>query len=173
MLMVELEDNVNTMLNTFRVTFKKVSSKNLFSAFLIEDFGVLICLIERADYTHANEVINKYYSGWRYIFISTNDDLNIERYEILWALMRSGYMVWLRYKHPRQVKNILIGQENIGERIIRKRLKTWNEQPKYKFLIEDNKNVLKNGLIYEYEINPGFFDHIPEEEQEVVLDHDI
>lgn len=173
MLLMELEDDVSTMLNSFRLHFNKMTSKNLFTSFIIEDFGVVICLIERSDYTQASEVLKKYYSGWRHIFISTSDNLNIERYEVLWALMRGGYMRWLRYAYPSQIKGILIGQEAIGEKIIRKRLKLWGEQAKYKFLIDDNKGVLKNGIIYELEVNPGFFDYLPEEEQGVILDHDI
>jgi len=173
MLLTELDSNVGIMLSTFRVQFKKVISKGLFTLFVVEDFGVVVCVIERTDYAYVSEKINKLYPDWRYVYISTSDNLIDEKHEVLWALMRSGYMSWLRHAFPRQVKNILVGTDNIGQLIIDKRLKLWNNKPKYKFLIEDNKSVLKNGVMRELSDNQGFFDYIPEEEQGVKLDNDI
>jgi len=173
MLLTEVEINVGIMLNSFRVQFKKVISKGLFTLLVVDDFGLVVCIVERSDYTYVSEKINKLYPDWRYVFISTEDNLIEVKHELLWALMRSGYMRWLRHAFPRQVKNVLIGADNLGNLIIEKRLKTWRNKPKYKFMIDDNKSVLKNGLMRELSDNPGFFDYIPEEEQGVILDNDI
>jgi hypothetical protein len=163
--MQALEDNVAIMLNQFRVTYRKTAlSKGLSVQFIVEDFGLIVCCINRLDYVQVNNAVNEQFDGWRLVFISTNDDMSEKKYEVLWSLMRSGYMKWLRYQLPRQVKSILLGPDNLGNRIIEERLRIWNDKPKFKYLIDDSKVALRNGVLRELTNDPSFFDYMPEEE---------
>jgi hypothetical protein len=62
------------------------------------------------------------------------------------------------------VKNVLMGPDNLGQRIIDERLRIWGDQPKYRFLVEDNKIVRINGLLREFTRDQGFFDYMPEDD---------
>lgn len=159
----ELGDDVQIILQNFFLEFKRLNlMKDMSVQFSIPDFGVIVCCIDRNDYSQINDLLNRDYLTWRKVFIAIQDDLTDLRYNILWELMRSGYMYWLRSNFPRQVKNVLLGIDNLGVRIIQERLRIWAKKAKYKFLIEDNEFVLKNGLLREFIDNPGFFDYMPE-----------
>lgn len=161
--MQELEDRIGVILNHFFLAYKKINlMKGMSIQFLIEDFGVVVCCINRMDYTQVDSAISDEYAGWRKVFISTQDDLQEARYEILWALMRSGYMKWLRMTYPRQIKNVLMGTDTLGKRIIEERLRIWNDNPMFSYWINDNKYVLQNGILPELSRDPGFFDYMPE-----------
>ena len=160
----ELEDKISIMLTQFMVTFKKNSVlKGISSQFVVDDFGLIICCINRIDYAEINNAVTNQFKDWRVIYLTTNDSISDKRYEILWDLMRGGYMKWLRYSYPRQVRNILNGPENLGPRIIQERLRVWGDKPKFKYLVADNKVALKNGVLRELTEDPGFFDYMPEE----------
>jgi hypothetical protein len=73
-------------------------------------------------------------------------------------------MKWLRYTYPRQIRNVLLGHDNLGQSIIKERLRIWNDRAKFKYFIEDNKVALKNGVHTELTNDPSFFDYMPEEE---------
>lgn len=163
--MQALEDNVVIMLNQFRVSHRKTTlAKNTSVQYAVEDFGLIICCIDRLDYVQVNNAVNEQFEGWRLVFISTSDDITEKKYEVLWALMRGGYMKWLRYQLPRQIKSVLLGHDNLGNRIIKERLRIWNNKPKFKYLIDDNAVALRNGVQQELTNDPSFFDYIPEEE---------
>ncbi len=160
----ELEDYVSIMLGQLRVAFKKFNIiRGISTQFIIEDFGLIICCINRVDYAQVNDMLVKNYSDWRLFYVTTNDDIATKKDEVLWHLMRCGYMKWLRYTFPRQVKSIINGTESLGQKIIRERLRIWANKPKYKFLIEDNKAALINGVLRELTSDPSFFDYMPEE----------
>ena len=165
MLLSELETQVTIILNQLHVSSTKSNLlRGVASQFMVEDFGVLVCCINRMDYSQVNNVVIDHFKDWRPIYITTNDNLLEAKYKILWVLMRGGYMKWLRYTFPRQVKNVLNGPENLGQKIIEERLRLWAGKPKYKFLIEDNMGVLKSGVMRELTSDPSFFDYMPEEE---------
>jgi hypothetical protein len=160
----ELEDYISIMLSQLRVTFKKLNLiRGISTQFVIEDFGLIICGINRIDYAQVNDTIIKNYPDWRIVYVTTNDNIVEKKDEILWNLMRCGYMKWLRYTFPRQIKSIINGTENLGQKIIRERLRIWADKPKYKFLINDNKIALENGMLRELTNDPSFFDYMPEE----------
>ena len=160
----ELEKHVSIMLTQLRISFKKINVvRNVSLQFVIEDFGLIVCCINRIDYTQVNNVMNDKFEGWRIVYVTTNDSILDKKYDVLWALMRCGYMKWLRYKLPRQVKSILNGPDNLGQKIIEERLRVWADRPKYKFLIDDNKAALRNGVLREMTTDPSFFDYMPEE----------
>jgi hypothetical protein len=161
----ELEEYISIMLNQLRVSSRVTSvMRGVSSQFIIEDFGLIICCIDRVDYAQASNSVNENFRDWRAVYITTNDDLVEVKDKILWVLMRGGYMKWLRYNFPRQVKNTLVGVDNLGRKIITERLRLWNNKPKYKFFIEDNLLALKNGVQRELVNDPSFFDYMPEEE---------
>ena len=160
----ELEDYISIMLSQLRVTFKKLNLiRGVSIQFIVEEFGLIICGIDRTCYTQVNEMIIKNFPDWRIVYITTNDNIAEKKDEVLWNLMRCGYMKWLRYTYPRQIKSIINGPESLGQKIIRERLRIWAGKPKYKFLVNDNKVALENGVIRELTNDPSFFDYMPEE----------
>jgi len=167
MILEELEIEVSIALNQFRVKYKQISlNRNTVTQFIVDDFGLVISCIDRLDYTQISDSVFNSYENWRYMYITTEDRMLEKRFEILWSLMRGGYMRWLRFNYPRQVRSILLGHDSLGKRIIEERLRLWNNKPKHIFLIEDNKAVLRNGILRELSDDPGFFDYMPEEEND-------
>ncbi|MCK4454629.1 hypothetical protein KAU51_04805 [Candidatus Parcubacteria bacterium] len=160
----ELDTYLRVMLNTFRVPSKKINMlKESAVVYLIDDFGIIICGIDRADYGQINSVVSEQFKNWRRVYITTQEDVSKKKYEVLWELMRGGYMKWLRTTYPHQIKNTLMGIDGLGTKILNERLRIWAEHPKYKYLIEDTKSVLQYGILREFSHDPGFFDYMPEE----------
>jgi hypothetical protein len=165
MQLIELEDHISIMLDHYKVTYKKINLvRGISTQFVISDFGVIVCCISRADYSQVKEVVTDQFKHWRVAYVTTNDNMIEKRYEILWELIKSGYMKWLRYTYPRQVKSLINGPENLGNRIIEERLRIWGNKPKYRFFVEDNISVKNNGILRELSSDPSFFDFMPEEE---------
>jgi hypothetical protein len=160
----ELDIHIRVILNAFRVGFKKANIlKNVAVIFLIEDFGTIICGINRSDYGQINSTIDEQFKNWRRVYITTQEDVSKKKYDILWELMRGGYMKWLRTTYPHQVKNTLTGSDTLGNRILKERLRIWADRPKYKYLIDDTESVLAYGILRELSHDPGFFDYMPDE----------
>jgi len=164
--MVILEASVTDMLRGFMVRFKQqVGIKGVSSYFIIDDFGVVICCMNRIDYTQVSDKVTEQFKGWRFVYLTSGDNNIVEsKYKVLWALMRGGYMKWLRYNYPRQIKNVLNGTDNLAKKIIDERLRLWADKPKYKFFIDDNKAALRGNISRELTSDPSFFDYLPEEE---------
>lgn len=161
----ELESNISTMLNQFMLRFRKFTIlKGVSTHFVVEDFGLIVCCINRVDYAQVSDSLNEQFKDYRFFYVTTNDNIMEIKYKILWDLMRSGYMKWLRYKFPRQVRNVINGPDNLGQKIIEERLRIWADRPKFRFLIEDNNAVLKTSILRELANDPSFFDYMPEEE---------
>lgn len=161
----ELSEDVALMLHQLKLSSRKASiSKDRSILFIVEDFGLIVCCIERIDYVQIKEIVAKDYKDWRLFFIATSDNVAEKKNQVLWDLMRCGYMKWLRFNFPRQIKNVLIGPNNLGNKIIEERLRVWNGRPKYKYLIEDNRVAIRNGVQRELTNDPSFFDYMPEEE---------
>lgn len=160
----ELEAHIKVMLNNFMLSSKKMNIlKNIAVAFLVDDFGIIVCGINRADYSQVESVLAEQFKNWRRVYITTQEDIVEKKYDVLWELMRCGYMKWLRTTYPRQLKNTLTGTENLATKILNERLRIWANRSKYKYLIEDTESVLKYGLLRELAHDPGFFDYMPEE----------
>lgn len=160
----ELETHIKVMLNNFMLGSKKMNIlKNIAVAFLVDDFGIIVCGINRADYSQVESVLAEQFKNWRRVYITAQDDIVEKKDVVLWELMRCGYMKWLRTTYPRQLKNVLTGTENLATKILNERLRIWANRSKYKYLIEDTKSVLKYGLLRELAHDPGFFDYMPEE----------
>lgn len=129
--------------------------------FIIEEFGVVVCVLDVIDIVVVRNKVNELYKDWRIFYITTDDDLFYKKDELLYELMRCGYMKWIRLVYPRQF-NQVVTLTDLGAKIMRKRLEIWNNKPKYKFLIEDNTDALNNSTSYVLSLDPGFFDYMPE-----------
>lgn len=153
--------DVGVMLGALKVPFTTTSLiKNRTVQYIVDDFGVVISVINRADYGIVDERIEEALKGFSSIFVTEDDNLDKKRYEVLWELMRSGYMKWLRHTYPAQFPTLLEAG-NLGNLIIDERLFIWDNKPKYKFLIQDNLEAKKMGHRQILSRDPSFFDYMP------------
>ena len=158
----DLEIEINTMLNALQLRPNKVYIvKDVSVQFVIEEFGTIVCGINRTDYVEVKKVVENHFVDYRIIYITTNDDLSKKRYEVIWELMTGGYMRWLRYEYPRLFNN-LISIDNFGMKIIKERLLRYNNRTKYVYLIEQNEWAMRNSGTYVLSMDPGFYDSMPE-----------
>lgn len=160
--MDDLALEITSILEAFRLNFKKMSVvKDASIQFIVEQFGLIVCGLNRADYLMVSKAIEKQFgSGWRVVYVADGDSLLKKKEEILWDLMRSGYMRHIRYSYPRQFRE-LITMQNFDKKIIAQRLEVWNGQAKFKFLIEENQAALREASTYILSVDPGFYDHMP------------
>jgi len=160
----ELIQDIKIMLQQFMVEYRQMEVlRGISSQYFVGDFGLIVCCVQLANRKQLVTKLGNDFEDWRRVFVTERDDLIEKKYEVLWNLMRGGYMRWLRLNYPRQVRNVLGGQDNLGNRIIQERLRIWNGKPMFKFLIEDNKEALRSGVTNEIRRDPGFFDYMPEE----------
>jgi hypothetical protein len=158
----ELAPEITIMVAALHIPFKEVSlGSNLPKLTLIDLFGVVVVGIDRKDYSQVLNKVAASYPHYRCVFLTTTDNLLEKKDELLWDLMRSGYMRYIRYKFPHQFKN-LISNTSMGRKIINERLKIWGDKAKFKFLVEENKNALLQSETYLTTIDPSFFDYMPE-----------
>jgi len=162
----DLEQEVYTTIMSLRVQPRRLTLlKGVSSQLIIEEFGIIVCCINRLDYAMIDSKVNKEYDGWRVIYVSTSDDMAEKRDEILWELVRAGYVKWLRgMLSDSQFKNLIL-LNNLGERIIHKRLEIWGDRPAYRYLASYHQDVLRFGYQREFADDPGFFDWLPEEKK--------
>lgn len=166
MSLIETENKVQSMLNSLMLSYSKLSAfRSQVTYYAIADFGVVIACMNRQNYAHVQVDMKSNFKDWRHVFIAVEDEIHEIKYNILWDLMRCGYMKWLRHKYPRALNKVLFGVDNLGNLIINKRLSIWKNKPKYKFLIEDNELVKKAGPLRELAHDPSFFDYMPEEDE--------
>ncbi len=163
--MHELEARLEENLRAKRVEYRKEHLiKDISVQFVVEKFGVIVCGINRLDYKLVDTAVGDQYKGWRTVYVTTYDDINEKDDEILWALMRSGYITWLRNQllTSTQFKRLMF-DGNIAHKIIDKRLKIWGDDPKYRYLKECDAFAKGQGRISEYlSKEPSFFDFMPE-----------
>ena len=163
--LTELEQEATIVLSQLRVKHRKINLvRGISTQLVVDDFGLIVCCINRVDYAQVSNTVLEQYKDWRVVYLTTNDNILEKKFEILWNLMRCGYMKWLRYTYPRQIKSILNGTDELGRRIIEERLRIWGTKPKFKWLAEDNRVAFHNGILRELTNDPSFFDYMPEEE---------
>lgn len=162
----DLLDEVNIMLSTLWVSYKRTPvGSGMSDIFVIQDLGVVVVGIEPIDYSHMLSKLVEQYKGYRFIFISTVDNLFTKKDEVIWDLMRSGYIRQVRTNYQRQFNNIV--QQGFGRKIIAERLRVWNDNPKYRYLIEENKRCLDVPSPMLLSQDPAFFDFMPENLEEI------
>jgi hypothetical protein len=160
--LLDLELNIINMIKSFRLLFKKGSAIiGVSNLYIIEDFGLIICGVTDNDYTITSSAITKNYKDWHVVYIFPNSKFTEKKDEVLWHLMSSGYMTYIRRDFPRQFKE-LITMNNLGRKIIEQRLKVFADKPKYKWQIAENLAAKKESPGYLVTVDPGFFDYMPE-----------
>lgn len=153
--------DVGIMLGALKVPYNITSViKNITTQYVIEDFGVVVSVINPGDYGYVNEALDKIFKDYSKVFISERDNISEKRYETIWQLMRSGYMKWLRSTYPAQFPSLLEAG-NLGNLIIDERLHIWGNKPKYKYLIQDNLAAKEAGFRRVLSQDPSFFDYMP------------
>ena len=91
--------------------------------------------------------------------ISSNDNFEEKKMEVMWELMRSGYMHYLRTEHSNTFKQMM-NFHNWDRKIIERRLELYGDDPKYNYLRGLNQWALKQSASYLLSIDPGFFDFL-------------
>lgn len=158
--LIELESDIEITLRSLRVGFKKIYLvKDVSVQFVCEDFGVIVNAINRADYAHINKITVENFPNHRYIYISTFDDLLKVKEEIIWTLMQSGYMKFIRMNFIRQFTELVTN--GFGNKIIDERLKRWGDRPKFKFFVEENREARQLPVSMVLAAEPAFFDMMP------------
>lgn len=161
MLLNKLEYDIEGMLYALKLPYKKMSVvKDISVQYLIESFGLIVCGIDRKDYSQIDNAVQNVYEGWKLFHITTKDAVTYKKDELIWELMRAGYMTWIRQDFPRQFKN-LITEQNFSLKIINERLRVWNNEPRFKFFTEMNLAAKNQSAGYILSLEPGFFDYMP------------
>jgi hypothetical protein len=158
--LIELEAEIEIILRSLRVGFKKTNTvKDVSVQFICEDFGVIVNAINRSDYVYINKITRENFPNYRYMYISTFDDLLEAKEELIWTLMQSGYMKFIRMNFIRQFTELVVN--GFGNKIIDERLKRWGDQPKFKFFVEENKEARQLPVTMVLATEPAFFDMMP------------
>ena len=156
----DLETEVEIMLSALHLSYKKVKSgQYLPEIYLVEDFGIIVSGIEGIDYIQINSKLTLEYKGYKLFYIECDDNILEKKEELIWELMRLGYMRHIRKNYPRQFQSLI--SNNFGRKIITERLRIWNDQPMYKYLIEENKFALTTTENAVLSRDPAFFDYMP------------
>lgn len=132
--------------------------------FSIEQFGLVICIVEKEDIGLVATKLQDFFKDYRIIYVTPSEDLNAMKESILWDLTRGGYLRWLRVNYPRKFNQTVV-EQGLGTRLLKKRISLYRNKPKYKFWIEEDQDALKIAASYITSIEPGFFDYLPEEEE--------
>lgn len=152
---------LDNILYILRVNYKKGKYlKDISFQYLIKEFGVIIYGYSPIFGDEVKQDIDPKFKGWRHIYISSEDDLLEAKESLVWNLARSGYLRYIRANYPGQYKTIIV--EQLGDKIIRERLRLWNDEPMYSYFIEENKYALKVPKSQLLSYDPSFFDFIPE-----------
>jgi hypothetical protein len=156
----EMEGEVAITLQSLRVPTKKVSVvQGVSTQFVSPDFGTIISVINRADYAYINKAVKDNYPNYRYVYVSTYDDLIEKRDEIIWSLMEGGFMTYIRQNFPRQFQHLIT--DGFGNKIIRERQRRWADKPMFKFFIEENEKAKNIPVTMVLAVEPAFFDYMP------------
>jgi len=159
--LTSLSGEIEKTLRNLMVEYKKLVLGEFYVAFKVEMFGTVVVAINRKDYGYVKSKIAESFPGLRATYIAHQERYIDNRDKIIWALMRGGYIRRVRSEFPRQFNRMIV-MENFGNRIIKERLRVWNGDPKYKFLIDENEAAKKAPMTYVLSQDPGFFDYMPE-----------
>jgi hypothetical protein len=153
--------DVGTMLGALKVPYTVTNViKNITVQYIIETFGVIVNVMSGADYTIVSDKTTEVFKDYRHVFVSTSDEINEKRYEIIWALMQSGYMKYIRESYGNHFPSLL-ETDGLGNGIIDERLKRWADKPMYVYLIKDNLEAKNANIRRLLTHDPSFFDYMP------------
>lgn len=150
--MVEIND-IDQMLYLFGVEFEVVAAGDV--VYKVPMFGVQI-IFSPSGLSPKSTQSGK---GWRVVKISSKDDFEEKKMEVMWELMHAGYMHYLRMEFSNTFKQ-MINLHNWDKKIIEKRLELYSDDPKYNYLRDLNQQALKLSSSYLLSIDPGFFDFL-------------
>ncbi len=159
-----LEANIGATLNALKVEYREAELiKNVAKLFVANIFGVAICCMNRKDYRLVDTALKESYKDWRIIYIAAQDNYLEKKDEIIWELMRSGYLRWLRNSCSESEFRRMMFDGGFADKIINMRLKLWGDLPKYRYFKECDLFAKGQGRISEYlSKEPAFFDFMPE-----------
>jgi len=150
--MIEAND-IEQIIYLFGVEFD-ITTAGSMTIFKIPMFGTKISFIG-GDVTPTGTGDD----SWRIVTVRPNDSFKEKKMEIFWELMKSGYVHYLRIEVPRTFKAMITSQ-GWDKKIIKKRLESYKEDPKYSYLRELNRHALKESSAYILAMDPGFFDFL-------------
>jgi len=150
--MIEIND-IDQMLALFGVECEVVEAGDI--VYKVPMFGIQI-IFSPSGLSPKSTQSGK---GWRVIGISSTSNFEEKKMEVMWELMRSGYMCYLRTEHSNTFKQ-MINFHNWDRKIIERRLELYGDDPKYNYLRDLNKWALKQSASYLLSIDPGFFDFL-------------
>lgn len=155
-----MEAEIGITLQSLRVPSKKTNVVPGVSVqFICESFGTIVSVIQRADYSFVRGAVEGKFVDYKFVYVSTYDNLIEKRVEIIWAMMEGGYMTYIRQNYPRQFQQLVT--DGFGNKIIRERLRRWADKPMYKFLIEENTRALDVPVTMVLATEPAFYDYMP------------
>jgi hypothetical protein len=158
----EITAETRIMLSTLHLSYKEAPlGGSLPNAFIIDMFGVAVVGIDVRDYTQVINKVDELYPTYRCCTITTLSNMITKKDEVVFDLMRSGYMRYIRVTYPNQFKNLMV-EHGYGRKIINERLRVWDDRQQYKYLIEENKKALNQPASYLLSLEPDFFDFMPE-----------
>jgi hypothetical protein len=149
--MIRLND-VEQMVYLFSIN-TNTSKVGDITSFEFSEFGVEVIFLGGSTTLSGTEGDN------RFVYIKPDDILQDKKMEVFWELMKSGYMHYLRIEYPRTFKDLIINR-GWDRKIIEKRLELYNDKPRYQYLIQINKDALRESASYILSIDPGFFDFL-------------
>lgn len=149
--MIRLND-VEQMVYLFSIN-TNTSKVGDITSFEFPEFGVEVIFLGGSTTLSGTEEDN------RFVYIKPYDILQDKKMEVFWELMKSGYMHYLRIEYPRTFKDLIINR-GWDRKIIEKRLELYNDKPRYQYLIQINKDALRESASYILSIDPGFFDFL-------------
>ena len=162
----ELDAEINIMLSALYAQYITVPlGSNLPKAKVIESFGTVVIGLDRRDYSQIISKLVELYPGYRLFFISTEDNILETKDKFIWELMRSGYMRYIRTRFPGAFKQ-LISFQGYSRKIVNERLKVWDGEARYKYLIEENEEALHQSESYILSVDPSFYDFMPEKPEQ-------
>jgi len=154
------------LLRLLRIPFRELTfAKHLPNFYIIETFGTIITAVDRADEYEMQERFKAKFPGYNYMFVYMNQDFAEAKYNLIWDLARLGYVTYLRSEYESQFYSLITTQD-FGTRLIKERLRIWNNKSKYRFLIEQNETALEMSFAVVLTQEPAFFDYMPTEESE-------
>lgn len=157
----ELETATAVMLKAFRLSYKTDRLiKSISFQCVVNQFGTVVTGLIGSEYKLVSDSVVQAYPDFRKVYIAHTDNMMEKKDEVLWALMRGGYISWIRSNFPRDFKSLITMQE-FGKKIINKRLEIWDEQARYRYFIDYNRAALRQPATYMLSIDPSFFDYMP------------
>jgi len=144
-----VQNDIEQMLHSLKVRYD-IRPGNNKAKFTINMFGVIILF-------NSSEIANV--DGWEVVYVDEDEHFESKRMDIIWTLMRSGYMCYLRMEYEPIFKDLLINR-GWDRKIINKRLELWGDQAKYGWLVKLNTEALTQPTTFMLSSNPGFFDFL-------------